>query len=58
MKKMLSLVLALIIACFAMTAMAEDADVIVIGAGGGGLSAALEVVNQGAEKVIVLEMTA
>ena len=58
MKKILSLVLALVIACFAMTAVAEDADVIVIGAGGGGLSAALEAVNQGAEKVIVLEMTA
>jgi len=58
MKKILSLVLALVIACFAMTAMAEEADVIVVGAGGGGLSAALEAVNQGAEKVIVLEMTA
>ena len=58
MKKILSLVLALVVACFAMTAMAEDADVIVIGAGGGGLSAALEAVNQGAQKVIVLEMTA
>ncbi|MBQ7785235.1 MAG: FAD-dependent oxidoreductase [Clostridia bacterium] len=58
MKKMLSLMLALVIVCFAITAVAEDADVIVIGAGGGGLSAALEAVNQGAEKVIVLEMTA
>ena len=58
MKKILSLVLALVVACFAMTAMAEDADVIFNGAGGGGLSAALEAVNQGAQKVIVLEMTA
>ena len=58
MKKILSLVLALVIGCFAMTALAEDADVIVVGAGGGGLSAALEAVAQGAEKVLVLEMTA
>ena len=35
-----------------------DADVIVIGAGGGGMSAALEAVAQGAEKVILVEMTA
>ena len=35
-----------------------DADVIVIGAGGGGMSAALEAVAQGAEKVILIEMTA
>ena len=58
MKKILSLVLALVIGCFAMTALAEDADVIVVGAGGGGLSAALEAVAHGAEKVLVLEMTA
>ena len=35
-----------------------DADVVIIGAGGGGLSAALEAVAQGAQKVIVVEMTA
>ncbi|MBQ2989824.1 MAG: FAD-dependent oxidoreductase [Clostridia bacterium] len=62
MKKILSLVLAaaMLLSCFAMPAFAEeaDADVIVIGAGGGGLSAALEAVAQGAQKVLVLEMTA
>ena len=35
-----------------------DADVVIIGAGGAGLSAALEAVANGAEKVIILEMTA
>ena len=40
-------------------AMAEDAnaDLIIVGAGGAGLSAAIEAVENGAEKVIVLEMT-
>ena len=32
-----------------------EADVIVVGAGGGGLAAAIEAVEQGAEKVILLE---
>ena len=62
MKKLISLLLAMamLLSCFAVPAFAEeaDADVIVIGAGGGGLSAALEAAAQGAEKVIVLEMTA
>lgn len=35
-----------------------DADLIVVGAGGGGMSAAIAAVDAGAEKVIVLEMTA
>ena len=35
-----------------------DADVVIVGAGGGGLSAAREAVAQGAQKVIVVEMTA
>ncbi|MBR3873291.1 MAG: FAD-dependent oxidoreductase [Clostridia bacterium] len=34
-----------------------DADLIIVGAGGAGLSAAIEAVENGAEKVIVLEMT-
>ena len=62
MKKLISLMLALamLLTSFAVPAFAEgaDADVIVIGAGGGGMSAALEAVKQGAEKVVVLEMTA
>ena len=62
MKKLLSMLLAvaMLLTSFAMPAFAEeaDADVIVVGAGGGGLSAALEAVAQGAQKVIVLEMTA
>ena len=56
-RAILSLVLALLLCCLAMPAMASDADVVVIGAGGAGLSAALEAVAQGAEHVIVLEMT-
>lgn len=35
----------------------KEADVVVIGAGGSGLSAALEAVSQGAESVLILEMT-
>ena len=62
MKRFLATVLALMLAlgCMAVPAMAEeaDADVIIIGAGGGGLSAALEAAQSGARKVIVLEMTA
>ncbi len=34
-----------------------DADVIIIGAGGGGLASALEAVEKGAEKVILIEKT-
>ena len=62
MKKLISLLmaLALLTACFAFPVFAEeaDADIVIVGAGGGGLSAALEAVAQGAQKVIVLEMTA
>ena len=57
MKKLISLMLAIamLLTSFAVPAFAEeaDADVIVIGAGGGGLSAALEAAAQGAKKVIV-----
>ena len=63
MKKILALVLAIamLLTSFAVSAFAEnaaDADVVIVGAGGAGLSAALEAVAQGAQKVIVLEMTA
>ena len=62
MKKLISLLLAMamLMTSFVFPAFAEeaDADVVIVGAGGGGLSAALEAVAQGAEKVIVLEMTA
>ena len=34
-----------------------NSDIVVVGAGAGGLAAALEAVNSGAEKVILLEMT-
>ena len=61
MKKILSIVMALtmLLTSLVVPAMAEgaDADVVIIGAGGAGLSAALEAVNNGAQKVIVLEMT-
>ena len=56
-RRIMSLVLALLLCCLAVPAMAADADVVVIGAGGAGLSAALEAAAQGAEHVIVLEMT-
>lgn len=60
MKKLISLLLglALLTGAFVLPALAEDADIVIVGAGGGGLSAALEAVAQGAQKVIVLEMTA
>ncbi|MBQ7052663.1 MAG: FAD-dependent oxidoreductase [Clostridia bacterium] len=58
MKKLISLLLALLVLACAIPAMAEEADVVIVGAGGAGLSAALEAAAQGAEKVIVLEMTA
>lgn len=61
MKRTLAILLTLLMAIsgLSMPAMAEntDADVIIVGAGGAGLSAALEAVENGAEKVIVLEMT-
>ncbi len=52
--------LALVLTTLVMPVMAEsaDADLIVVGAGGAGLSAAIEAVQNGAEKVIILEMTA
>lgn len=55
-----ALSLCMMLTGFAMPAAAQDADadVVIIGAGGGGLSAALEAANQGAQRVIVLEMTA
>ncbi len=62
MKKLVSLMLtlAMLLSSFAMPTFAQeaDADVVIVGAGGAGLSAALEAAVQGAEKVIVLEMTA
>ena len=52
--------LALVLTTMVMPAMAEtaDADIIIVGAGGAGLSAAIHAAEAGAEKVIVLEMTA
>ncbi len=52
--------LALLLTTMVMPAMAEsaDADIIIVGAGGAGLSAAISAAEAGAEKVIVLEMTA
>ena len=62
MKRIMAMVLCLcmLLTGFVMPAAAQeaDADVVIIGAGGGGLSAALEAVEQGASHVIVLEMTA
>ena len=62
MKRLMALALSLcmLLTGFVMPAAAQeaDADVVIIGAGGGGLSAALEAVEQGASHVIVLEMTA
>ena len=62
MKRFMALALSLcmLLTGFVMLAAAQeaDADVVIIGAGGGGLSAALEAVEQGASHVIVLEMTA
>ena len=52
---------AVLLAAPAVAASAEDnvknADIIIVGAGGGGLSAAIEAVNDGAQSVIVLEKT-
>jgi len=59
MKKFLAMLLCLTMMVSMVPAMAEgaDADVVIIGAGGAGLSAAIEAVENGAEKVIILEMT-
>ena len=61
MKKLLTIMLAVLLAALAVVASAEDtvknADIIIVGAGGGGLSAAIEAVNDGAQSVIVLEKT-
>ena len=58
MKRILSMLLTFMLLCAVVPAMAQDADIIVIGAGGAGLSAAIEAAQNGAEKVIILEMTA
>ena len=52
--------LALVLTAMVMPATAEtaDADIIIVGAGGAGLSAAIHAAEAGAQKVIVLEMTA
>ena len=59
MKRTLAILLSVLMILSTIPAMAEtaDADVIIVGAGGAGLSAALEAVENGAQKVIVLEMT-
>ena len=59
MKKFLAMLLCVTMMVAMVPAMAEgaDADIVIIGAGGAGLSAALEAVDNGAEKVIILEMT-
>ena len=60
MKRTLAILLSVLMILSTIPAMAEtaDADVIIVGAGGGGLAAALEAVENGAQKVIVLEKTA
>ena len=62
MKRIIASLLSLVMALtmVVMPAMAEtaDADIIIVGAGGAGLSAAISAAENGAEKVIVLEMTA
>jgi len=62
MKRILSVLLsaALMLSMMVMPAAAEgvEADIVIIGAGGAGLSAAIEAVENGAEKVVILEMTA
>ncbi len=52
--------LAMVLTMMVMPAVAEtaDADIIIVGAGGAGLSAAIHAAEAGAEKVIVLEKTA
>ena len=62
MKRIICALLSMMMALtmMVMPAMAEnpDADIIIVGAGGAGLSAAIHAAEAGAEKVIVLEMTA
>ena len=55
---LLSIALVLSMMVFPAYAEGADADIVIIGAGGAGLSAAIEAVENGAEKVIILEMTA
>jgi len=59
MKKFLAMLLCVTMMVSMVPALAEgaDADIVIIGAGGAGLSAALEAVDNGAQKVIILEMT-
>lgn len=59
MKKILSILLCLCMLTAFAPAFAQeaDADVIIVGAGGAGLSAAIEAATQGAQRVIVLEGT-
>lgn len=54
------LALVMVLSCMVLPAAAEEAayDLIIVGAGGAGLSAAIEAVENGAEKVALLEMTA
>lgn len=55
---LLSLAMALTMMVMPAVAESADADIIIVGAGGAGLSAAIHAAEAGAEKVIVLEMTA
>ncbi len=55
---LLSLAMALTMMVVPAVAEGADADLIIVGAGGAGLSAAIHAAEAGAEKVIVLEMTA
>lgn len=57
MKKAFLLLMCLMLALFVPAMADETADVVIIGAGGAGLSAAIEAASQGAQRVIVLEMT-
>jgi len=44
-------------AVFADEAIVKNAEIVIVGAGGGGMSAAIEAVNDGAKSVIILEKT-
>jgi len=55
---LLSLAMLLTVMVAPVSAEAADADLIVVGAGGAGLSAAIAAVEAGAQKVIILEKTA
>jgi len=64
MKKFLAVILSVaMLVSMLSCAIAEDADtvksadIIIVGAGGGGLSAAIEAVNNGAKSVIIIEKT-